>query len=154
MCKKIMYCLKILWYFSGIIDVLWCFQLHDGMWIWEDILGNLEIQNTSGLLLGVYSLWNVFTCMVLMMYPPVPPPSTSQGKQHPFDFVLVGKNMNLFIHWHLVAVLYFERWCWWSIRSYTLFRLTVERVFFFGCLKRYSNKLGSPLTPEILAFFV
>ncbi|XP_045137696.1 protein wntless-like [Portunus trituberculatus] len=55
-------------------------RLHDGMWIWEDILGNLEIQNTSGFLLGVYSLWNVFTCMVLIMYPPIPPPNTSQGE--------------------------------------------------------------------------
>ncbi|XP_050738740.1 protein wntless-like isoform X2 [Eriocheir sinensis] len=55
-------------------------RLHDGMWIWEDILGNLEIENTSGFLLGVYSLWNVFTCMVLIMYPPVSPPSTSRGE--------------------------------------------------------------------------
>ncbi|XP_071516913.1 uncharacterized protein [Panulirus ornatus] len=54
-------------------------RLHDGMWIWEDIFGNLEIENTSGLLLGVYSMWNVFTCVVLVVYPPVPPPITPQG---------------------------------------------------------------------------
>ncbi|KAK4320074.1 hypothetical protein Pmani_009040 [Petrolisthes manimaculis] len=50
-------------------------RLHDGMWIWEDIFGNLEIENTSGLLLGVYSAWNVFTCVALLAYPPHPPPS-------------------------------------------------------------------------------
>lgn len=81
MCKVI-HCLKFSFVTLEIVHVLLCFQLHDGMWIWEDILGNLEIQNTSGFLLGVYSLWNVFTCMVLIMYPPIPPPNTSQGKLH------------------------------------------------------------------------
>ncbi|XP_069185590.1 protein wntless isoform X2 [Procambarus clarkii] len=53
-------------------------RLHDGMWIWEDIFGNLEIENTSGLLLGIYSMWNVFTFVVLIVYPPVLPPVTPQ----------------------------------------------------------------------------
>ncbi|KAK8745814.1 hypothetical protein OTU49_000028 [Cherax quadricarinatus] len=54
-------------------------RLHDGMWIWEDIFGNLEIKNTSGLLLGVYSMWNMFTFLVLIVYPPVPLPITPQA---------------------------------------------------------------------------
>ncbi|KAG7175954.1 protein wntless-like [Homarus americanus] len=53
-------------------------RLHDGMWIWEDIFGNLEIENTSGLLLGIYSMWNVFTFVILIVYPPVSPPITPQ----------------------------------------------------------------------------
>lgn len=78
-----------------------CFQLHDGMWIWEDILGNLEIENTSGLLLGVYSLWNVFTGMVLIMYPPVPPPTTSRGK-YLLLIVIQGQNISVLYPYNVV----------------------------------------------------
>lgn len=45
------------------------------MWIWEDCFGLLEIEHTSAFLLGVYSFWNVITCLLLVVFAPSPPRS-------------------------------------------------------------------------------
>ncbi|XP_063846305.1 protein wntless-like isoform X1 [Scylla paramamosain] len=46
-------------------------RLHDGMWMWEYSLGELEIENTGGFLLGVFCMWNTYTCVLLVVYSPL-----------------------------------------------------------------------------------
>ncbi|XP_050696540.1 protein wntless-like [Eriocheir sinensis] len=46
-------------------------RLHDGMWMWEYSFGQLEIENTGGFLLGVFCLWNTYTCVLLVVYSPL-----------------------------------------------------------------------------------
>ncbi|KAG7166919.1 wntless-like 3 [Homarus americanus] len=54
-------------------------RLHDGMWMWDYRLGELEIKNTGGYQLGVYCMWNVFTCVLLVVYTPLRKPPQPQG---------------------------------------------------------------------------
>ncbi|XP_045624019.2 protein wntless [Procambarus clarkii] len=55
-------------------------RLHDGMWMWEYSFGQLEIKNTGGFLLGVYCMWNVYTCVLLTIYTPLKKPPEQQGR--------------------------------------------------------------------------
>ncbi|XP_071521707.1 protein wntless-like isoform X1 [Panulirus ornatus] len=45
-------------------------RLHEGMWMWEYTMGQLEIMNTCGFLLGIYCMWNVYTCVLLVIFTP------------------------------------------------------------------------------------
>lgn len=46
--------------------------------MWGGLLGEVEVENTGGFLLGVYSLWNTFTATLLILHTPLPrtPPQT------------------------------------------------------------------------------
>ncbi|KAK4312671.1 hypothetical protein Pmani_015921 [Petrolisthes manimaculis] len=47
-------------------------RVQEGVWMWGGLLGEVEVENTGGFLLGVYSLWNTFTATLLILHTPLP----------------------------------------------------------------------------------